>query len=242
MSIWAALAWGLGSSASLYIGQLLAGPMEKSRKATGLMMGFGAGTMISAVAYELVPESSLQHGLTIGIAFLIGALAYYVGDRVIDRGGGGKRTSIAGSGGEGSGAAMFLGALLDGIPEAFILGITLALGGSISLAFVAAIFVSNIPQGLAGTTSLRDAGSSERRITAMWTALTVTCGIAAVLGFVLADNLNGLGLKAEAFAGGAVLTMLADSMMPEAFQHGGKAVGLLTVLGFLVAGALAVAQ
>jgi ZIP family zinc transporter len=76
----------------------------------------------------------------------------------------------------------------------------------------------------------------------MWTALTVTCGIAAMLGFVLADNLNGLGLKAEAFAGGAVLTMLADSMMPEAFQHGGKAVGLLTVLGFLVAGALAVAQ
>jgi ZIP family zinc transporter len=242
MSIWAALAWGLGSSASLYIGQLLAGPMEKSRKATGLMMGFGAGTMISAVAYELVPESSLQHGLAIGIAFLVGALAYYVGDRIVDSGGGGKRTSIAGSGGEGSGAAMFLGALLDGIPEAFILGITLALGGSISLAFVAAIFVSNIPQGLAGTTSLRDAGSSTRRITAMWGALTLTCGIVAMLGFVLADNLNGLGLKAEAFAGGAVLTMLADSMMPEAFQHGGKAVGLLTVLGFLVAGALAVAQ
>ncbi len=242
MSIWAALPWGLGSSASLYLGQLLAGPMEKSRKAVGLMMGFGAGTMLSAVGYELIPESSLEHGLAVGIAFLVGALAYYVGDRIVERGGGGKRSAIAGAKDGGSGAAMFLGALLDGIPEAFILGITLALGGSISLAFVAAIFVSNIPQGLAGTTSLRDAGSSVSKITVMWGALTVTCGIAAMVGFVLADHLSGVGLKAEAFAGGAVLTMLADSMMPEAFQHGGRAVGLLTVLGFLVAGALAVAQ
>jgi ZIP family zinc transporter len=242
MNIWAALAWGLGSSASLYLGQLLAGPMEKSRKATGLMMGFGAGTMLSAVAYELIPQSSLEHGAGIGVALLVGALTYYVGDRLIDRGGGANRSAIASSDEGGSGAAMFLGALLDGIPEAFILGITLALGGSISLAFVAAIFISNIPQGLAGTTSLHDAGYSGRRITGMWTALTVTCGIAAMLGFVLADHLSGVGLKAEAFAGGAVLTMLADSMMPEAFQHGGKSVGLLTVLGFLVAGALAVAQ
>jgi ZIP family zinc transporter len=242
MSIWAALAWGLGSSASLYLGQLLSGPMEKSRRAVGLMMGFGAGTMLSAVAYELVPESSLEHGLAVGISFLVGALTYYVGDRIIDQGGGHDRGAIAGSDENGSGAAMFLGALLDGIPEAFILGITLALGGSISWAFVAAIFVSNIPQGLAGTTSLHDAGTSDRRITTMWGALTLACGIAAVLGFVLADNLSGVGLKAEAFAGGAVLTMLADSMMPEAFQHGGKAVGILTVLGFLVAGALAVAQ
>jgi ZIP family zinc transporter len=242
VNIWAALAWGLGSSASLFIGQLLAGPMEKSRKATGLMMGFGAGTMLSAVAYELIPESSLKHGTGIGIALLIGALTYYVGDRLIDGSGGGDRGAIASSEEESSGPAMFLGALLDGIPEAFILGITLALGGSISLAFVAAIFVSNVPQGLAGTTSLRDAGYDTRRITGMWTALTVTCGIAAMLGFVLADDLSGVGLKAEAFAGGAVLTMLADSMMPEAFQHGGKSVGLLTVLGFLVAGALAVLQ
>lgn len=242
MSVWVALAWGTGSSASLYLGQALAAPLEKSRKAVGLMMGFGAGTMLSAVGYELIPESSLEHGLAVGISFLLGAMAYYVGDRIVDQSGGHDRGAIAGSDVDGSGAAMFLGALLDGIPEAFILGITLALGGSISLAFVAAIFVSNIPQGLAGTTSLHAAGTSDGRVAAMWGALTLACGIAAVLGFVLADNLSGVGLKAEAFAGGAVLTMLADSMMPEAFQHGGRAVGLLTVLGFLVAGVLAVAQ
>ncbi|MGO4257559.1 ZIP family metal transporter [Marmoricola sp. RAF53] len=241
MSAGAALFWGGFSSASLYLGQALAGSVGRSRRATGLMMGFGAGTMISALAYELVPESSLAAGTGLALAFVAGALVYYVGDRVIDSNGGEERQAIGQPDNEGSGAAMFLGALLDGIPEAFILGLTLALGGSVSVAFLAAIFVSNIPQGLAGTTSLEHAGYSRRKITVMWGALTVTCAFAALLGFVLADNLSGAAPKAEAFAGGAVLMMLADSMMPEAFEHGGRAVGLATVLGFLVAGLLSVA-
>jgi len=131
---------------------------------------------------------------------------------------------------------MFLGALLDGVPEAFIIRIGLALGGSISVAFVTAVFVSNIPQGVAGTTSLRSAGASDRRIFWMWTALTVACALTAA-----ADSVADAGRDAQAFAGGAVLTMLADSMMPEAFQHGGGTVGLVTVLGYLVAAALTVA-
>jgi ZIP family zinc transporter len=137
---------------------------------------------------------------------------------------------------------MFIGALLDGVPEALILGITLATGGAVNVAFLAAVFVSNIPQGLAGTTSLQDAGYANRRITVMWGALTVACGAAALAGFLLSDTVPTAGLNAEAFAGGAVLVMLADSMMPEAFEHGGRSVGLLTVLGFLVAGALTVLQ
>jgi ZIP family zinc transporter len=134
------------------------------------------------------------------------------------------------------------GALLDGIPEAFILGISFALGGSVSVAFVAAIFVSNIPQGIAGTTSLRAAGYSEQKIVRMWTTLTVACAVTAALGYLLAHHLPAEGLYSEAFAAGAVLTMLADSMMPEAFEHGGKTVGLFTVLGYLVAAVLSVAQ
>jgi ZIP family zinc transporter len=137
---------------------------------------------------------------------------------------------------------MFLGALLDGVPEAFILGISLALGGTISIAFVTAIFVSNIPQGIAGTTSLQQAGVPARRIFGMWTALTVTCGLVAAVGFGFADRVPDHGLFAQAFAAGAVLTMLADSMMPEAFEHGGNVVGLVTVLGYLVAAGLTVLQ
>ena len=137
---------------------------------------------------------------------------------------------------------MFLGALLDGVPESFVLGSTLAVGGSIDAAFLAAVFVSNVPEGAAGTTSLRAIGASSRRVFLGWAALLVLSAVFAGLGFLLADVTPKQGIYVEAFAGGAVLTVLADSMMPEAFRHGGRAVGLLTVLGYIVAGALSVAQ
>ena len=104
-----------------------------------------------------------------------------------------------------------------------------------SAAFIAAVFVSNVPQGVAGTSSLRAAGVSDRRIFRMWTGLTTACALTAALGFAVADSVPHTGLYAEAFAGGAVLTMLADSMMPEAFEHGGKLAGVVTTLGFVVA-------
>jgi ZIP family zinc transporter len=242
VTVWAALFWGAFSSAALYIGQALAGPMADRPRATGLVMGFGAGTLLSAVAYELVPQSSFSEGLGVGIGFLLGALTYYGADRVIDQGGGADRQQIAIDTTSGSGAAMFLGALLDGLPEAFILGITLAIGGSINVAFVSAVFVSNVPQGIAGTTSLKAAGYSDRRVFWMWTGLTVASALFAAIGFWVADWVPEQGIYAEAFAGGAVVTMLANSMMPEAFEHGGNSVGLLTVLGYLVAAVLTVAS
>ncbi|NUT33652.1 MAG: ZIP family zinc transporter [Hamadaea sp.] len=238
MTVWNAVLWGALSSAALFIGQALARPMQPFPKATGLVTGFGAGTLLAAVAYELVPETSFEAGFDLGLGFLAGALVYYFGDLLIDRRGGRDRQRIAPAAQEGSGVAMFLGALLDGVPESFILGISLAGGGGISVAFVAAVFISNIPQGIAGTASLRAAGYTGRHITAMWTGLTVACGAVAGLGFSLAGAVPDAGLFASAFAAGAVLTMLADSMIPEAFRTGGNAVGLATVGGYLGAAAL----
>ncbi len=239
----AAIFWGAFSSAALFLGQWLAKPLGRSERAIGLMMGFGGGTLLAAVAYELIPERHIADGWQIIAWAMVGALAYYVGDRYVDRGGGAARTAVApGKGEGGSGMAMFLGALLDGIPEAFILGLGLALGGQISIAFLAAIFVSNVPQGLAGTTSLQEAGTSDRKITVMWALLTAACGVASGLGYLVADHLQNVGTYASAFAGGAVLMMLADSMIPESYRHGGRLTGLLTVVGFLVAGVLTVLQ
>jgi zinc transporter, ZIP family len=270
MSGWAALLWGGLSSASLYVGEALAGPMARAHRATGLVVALGAGTLLSAIAYELVPVSSLDRATGVGLAFGLGAVVYFVGDALVDRRGGRQRQSIArtlvaeattpgdeadeadegdegdgagdgghgGAGGADSGAAMFLGALLDGLPEAFVLGIGIQLGGDVSVAFVAAVFVSNIPQGVAGTTSLLAAGYGRRRVFWMWTALSVAAALTAWLGYGLGDTIGDAGVYPQAFAAGAVLTMLADSMMPEAFRHGGKLVGLLTVLGYAVAAAL----
>lgn len=224
-----ALFWGILAAGSLLVGQALAAPLGGSRRTVGLMMAFGAGTLISAVGYELIPEANLRLGWEIGAAFLVGALTYYVGARLIDRGG-------------NSGATLFLGALLDGIPESFILGLGLALGGEVSVAFLAAVLLSNIPEGLAGTADMRESGTGTGRITLMWATLTVVCGVASVTGYLVADSGTRTGEIASAFAGGAVLTMLADSMVPESYERAGRTAGLLTVLGFLVAGVLSSLQ
>src|SRR5687767_4953286 len=94
MDAWQALFWGGFSSAALYIGQALAGPMAKAYRATGLVMAFGAGTLLSAIAYELVPESSLRQLAGVGLGFGLGAIVYFAGDSLVDRQGGHERQSI----------------------------------------------------------------------------------------------------------------------------------------------------
>jgi ZIP family zinc transporter len=238
VAIW----WGALGSATLFIGELLARPLTRRPRVTGQIMGFGAGTLLSAIAYELVPEANLRVGVRVGLWLLIGALVYYAVDRLLDRIGAAGRHEIRTAPGAASGTAMFVGALLDGVPESFILGTGLAVGGAVSVAFLLAILISNIPQGIAGTTGLKAAGFSEPRVAGMWGGLTIMSGLAAGLGYVVAGNVPNNGLDAKAFAAGALLMMLADSMIPEAYEHGGRTVGLFTVLGFLVAAALSVAQ
>jgi zinc transporter, ZIP family len=234
-----AILWGGLAAASLLVGYYLASRGLSSRS-VGIIMGFGAGALISAIAYELIPESMLEGWLT-AVMFLAGALAFFLGDRIIDSQGGADRKQIPSGSKGGSGSAIFIGTLLDNIPESLILGMGIALGGAVNLAFLAAVFVSNIPEGLAGTTSLEDAGRSHRDVFWMWTTLVIVSAACAGLGYFIIQVLpTATGKYAQAFAAGAMLTMIADAMMPEAFEHGGKLVGLFTVLGFLVAAVLAV--
>ncbi|HLE13221.1 MAG TPA: hypothetical protein VI776_00615 [Anaerolineales bacterium] len=233
--------WGGVAAASLLIGYYLA-IRGLTNRTTGIVMGIGAGALISAIAYELVPESILT-GLDMAAAFGLGAIAFFVGDWIVDRRGGAERKDIAGGQPGGSGAAIFIGTLLDNVPESIILGMSLALGGAVNLAFLAAVFVSNLPEGVAGSINLEAAGHSRRNILWMWLMLVIISAVCAGLGYALIRRLPGVdGLYAQAFAAGAMLTMLADAMMPEAFEHGGKLVGLFTVLGFLAAAMLSVVQ
>lgn len=247
--MWQALAWGGLASASVYIGAALANPLAHRHRVIGSVMGFGAGALLSAVAYELVPASHAGKGVGVGlgIAFLLGMLVYIGGDLLADRAGGSSRKKVArphhdGEEGEVSATAIFLGTLLDGIPESYILGITFAVGGSVSVAFLAAVFTSNIPEAIAGTLNLKSAGHSDRQIFLMWTGLVLMSAVSSAVGYLVAGAVPVNGYYSEAFAGGAVLTMLADSMMPEAFKNGGRWVGVLTVLGYLTTAILGVAQ
>jgi ZIP family zinc transporter len=236
-----AMWWGGLAAASLLIGYFLA-TRGLSHRIIGIIMGIGAGALVSAIAYELVPESVLgSPGM--GAAFALGAVTFFGGDWLIDRQGAAARKDIAGGQAPGSGAAIFIGTLLDNVPESMVLGMSLALGGAINIAFLAAVFVSNLPEGVAGSINLLAAGHSRPRIFWLWVALVMVSAACAGLGYAIIRLLPGVnGLRAQAFAAGAMLTMLADAMMPEAFEHGGKLVGLFTVLGFLLGAVLAALQ
>jgi ZIP family zinc transporter len=236
-----AFLWGGLAACSLLIGYVFAN-RGLSNRTIGIIMGIGAGALISAIAYELIPESAFGGG-GMALAFLLGALTFFVGDWFIDHKGGGDRKNFTGNQTGGSGAAIFIGTLLDNIPESIILGMTVALGGAINIAFLVAVFISNLPEGLAGSVNLVSSGYSRRRVFWMWLILVIISAVCAAMGYLAIQLLPGAdGHIAQAFAAGAMLTMLADAMMPEAFQHGGLTVGLFTVLGFLASAMLSVAQ
>jgi ZIP family zinc transporter len=234
--------WGGLAAASLLIGYFLA-ERGLSERLIGEVMGIGSGALIAAIAYELIPETNLG-GWGMFLAFGLGAVTFFLGDWAIDHRGGSERKDIAGGGGSGgSGAAIFIGTLLDNVPESIVLGMGVAIGGAINLAFLVAVFISNLPEGVAGSINLEAAGHSRQQIFWMWFLLVVVSAACAGLGYLLIRWLpEADGRMVQAFAAGAMLTMLADAMMPEAFEHGGKRVGLFTSLGFLAAGILSVAE
>jgi ZIP family zinc transporter len=127
-----------------------------------------------------------------------------------------------------------VGAVVDGIPESLIFGIQLAAGQPLSIAFVAAVFVSNVPQALAPSVDLAAAGWRPIRLGAMWAIVVIACGITAGLGYVAGDALGLAGDRAAAFAAGGLLAMMTNSLMPFAFERGGAAAGIMTVVGFAV--------
>jgi zinc transporter, ZIP family len=236
-----AFAWGAFGGAALIVGALAGLWLPISPRLVGVVMAVGAGVLISAVAFDLVEEAVEtahgERGVALGLA--AGALTFFAGDWWIDRMGGADRKSMEGPQEEGSGLAIVLGAVLDGIPESIVLGLTLVGGGEVSVAFLAAVFISNLPEGLAASTGLRASGWSTGRIVALWTGVALVSGLAALAGFGLFDTAPaGTVAFVLAFAGGAVLTMLADTMMPEAFDKAGPLVGLFTTAGFAVAFAL----
>jgi ZIP family zinc transporter len=142
----------------------------------------------------------------------------------------------------GSGAAIAIGALLDGVPESVVLGLGLLGGGSVSLSVLAAVVISNVPEGLSSAAGMKRSGRSARYVFGVWGAIAVAGGLAALLGYVL---LGGAPPEVEAVitavAAGAILTMIADTMIPEAFENTHAWTGLITTVGFLTAFAISLA-
>jgi ZIP family zinc transporter len=234
----AALGWGTLAASSLVIGAIFALLVRIDLRVTGLIMGFGAGVLISAVAFDLVEEAvdmASGHGAVL-LGIFAGCGVFFGGDWLIDRSGGADRKDAKGAQQTGSPLAIVLGTVLDGIPESMVIGLTIFQGGAVGAAYLVAVFISNMPEAISSTAGLTAAGWKNERILWLWIAITVISGVASLAGYGLFQNSSpDVVAFVLAFAAGAILTMLADTMMPEAYENGGRLVGVVTTLGFAVA-------
>ncbi|WP_244927969.1 ZIP family zinc transporter [Nocardioides sp. W7] len=236
-----ALGWGLLASSSLVIGALLAIWLHLSLRLIALIMAFGAGVLISAVAFDLIEEAAEKSSGDgwVAMGLFLGCGVFFGGDRLISGLGGADRKDADGDQEGGSPLAIVLGTVLDGIPESMVIGLTIFEGGAVGAAYLAAVFISNLPEAISSTTGLASSGWKNSRILGMWVGIAGVSGLASVAGYGLfQDSSPGTVAFVLAFAAGAILTMLANTMMPEAYERGGKLVGVVTTLGFSVAFAI----
>lgn len=233
--------WGVGCGAALVVGAAFAWLLRVPQALIAGVMAFGSGVLISALAFELIDDAEVTGGLlATGSGFLAGAVIYTAANALLARRGARHRKRSSGQPTEdeqqGSGTAIALGALFDGIPESIVLGIGLLGTGAVSPTMFAAIAISNVPEGLSSAAGMKAAGRSARYVFGIWGGIALLSGVAAVFGYAALQEASPATVAAiTAVAAGAILAMLADTMIPEAFARAGLYTGLLTVLGFLTA-------
>lgn len=233
------------ATSSLAIGGMLANRLNIGNRVLGVIMAFGAGTLISAVAYELVYEA-IKLGKGTGFAtfgFFAGAFTFFFSEKLIERLGAKNRKAIGAAHSTGLIIPMVLAIILDGIPESIVIGLGIFEGGTVSLAMLVAVFISNLPEAVAGSAGMKAGGWPRGKVQLLWLAISILCALATVAGYSLFSTAPVHWIAfIQAFAGGAILLMIANSMIPEAYEHGGKLAGVFTVLGFAISVAVVVIE
>jgi ZIP family zinc transporter len=237
--------WGLLATISLTLGGVIGITFKIGRKPLGLIMAFGAGVLLSAVAYELIFEAikrSMGSGATMW-GFFCGAVVFFLSDLLITRMGARGRKNISGTIKPNFAVPIILATIMDGIPEASVIGMGLLGEGTVSLSLLAAVFISNLPEAIAGTSGMLAGAWNKWRILLIWFGISVVCAFASMAGYGLLEGAPHYVISfIQAFAAGAILVMLTNTMIPEAYEHGGRLAGIFTVLGFAVAVSMALLE
>ena len=237
--------WGLLAGGALVIGAAIAWFVRVPQRVVASVMAFGAGVLISALAFDLVDEAEPKGGLppTV-VGFLGGALVYVAANILLAKRGARHRKRSSGQQPseqehQGSGAAIAIGALLDGVPESVVLGLSVLGGHGVGVPVLAAIFISNLPEGLSSAAGMRASGRRASYVFGVWIGIAVASGLAGLLGALLLQGASPQTIALiTAVAAGAILAMIADTMIPEAFERTHLYAGLIATLGFIVAFAI----
>ena len=233
--MWNAALWGGVSGSAVLLGALAAMFLPIRKKMIGYIMAFGTGVLIGAASYELLGESVHNGGLLpTGIGFVAGAIVFTLFDIMISNRGAKNRKRSGHKAAASSGIVLFTGTIMDAIPESIMIGTSLLEGGKVSFLLVTAIFISNFPEGLSSTSGMKKSGYSKKKMILLWSSVFVIAGIASMAGYIFLDGTSKEVLSGIAgFAGGAIIAMVASTMMPEAFEDSGPMTGFLAAIGLL---------
>jgi ZIP family zinc transporter len=233
--MFAAFWWGALSASALLVGAFVAYRFAPGRRTIAVIMALGTGLLLGSVSFELIDDALDTRTVGwVGLLVLVGAVVFAAGDWLISRRGGGDRKDASGAQANGSPLAIVLGSVLDGIPESFVLGLTVLQGG-ISVSLLTGILLSNLPEGMSSSAGLKAARWPWRRVALMWLVVIVVSAISSAAGYLLLDPAGDLtGGLVQAFAAGALLAMLADTLLPEAYEVEGVLTGPLVVVGFAI--------
>ena len=263
-SIFESLLWGFIASIPLVIGCIVALFVSLPKGIIAAIMAFGSGVLVAALTFSLVEEAfSLSQSIPpVVIGFILGGVSYSVANHILDKKSKSRSSAVsysdtnkntsskdgairkrkrshgenAGGGKSASGLSLLVGSVMDNIPENMALGISLVTGGAVNIVLIAAIFISNFPEGLASTEGMKSNGRSKKYVLAMWSIAVIIGTISTAIGFAVLSKTSPFVISiAISFAAGAILVMLAESMIPEAFEEGGSKIGLAAMAGFTVA-------
>lgn len=238
-----ALFWGALAGSANLLGALVVLWLPLNQRFIAGVMALGTGTLIGAIVYGLLGEA-LAIGTLVDIAlgFLGGAALFAAIDIIISRKGGlhrkrsGHGAETPKSAATGSGLAIFIGTVMDAVPETAIIGLGLIQNGQVSAVLIAAIFISNLPEGISSASGLKKAGYSIPSILLMWLAVLIVSSLSSFAGFtLLAQASVDIQAILASFAAGAIIAMVSATMMPEAYEKAGPIVGFLTACGFFIA-------
>lgn len=232
--------WGGISGLALIFGAIVGYYIKLPHKVVASIMAFGAGVLISALSFELMEKATLKGGvMPASLGFLFGVLLYTIANWALSMYGAKhrKRSQLyVPVKAQGAGIAIALGALIDGIPESAAIGVSLLDGEGVALVTVLAIFISNIPEGLSSSANMRNSGRSAGFVFGLWTCLAVVLAVSAWLGYTFLGALGNTFIAfATAVAGGAILVMITQTMIPEAFEDIHDITGPIAAMGFLAA-------